>query len=99
MSLLHLNFLTNILKISSRPEQKYKNIEKKIFVLLEESIIASTGPTPDVTGGLSKAKEASSLDRTLLRIRNQNGGNFTHNFDLTFSVSIKKINYTNIAIY
>lgn len=36
--------------------------------------------------GLTKAKEASSMDRTLLRMRNQNGGNFTHNFDLTYSV-------------
>lgn len=69
------------------PEQKYKNIEKKIVELLEESILASTGSKPDVIGGLSKAKEASSMDRTLLRMRNQNGGNFTHNFDLTYSVS------------
>lgn len=69
-----------------RPEQKYKNIEKKIFALLEESILASTGAKPDVIAGLAKAKEASSMDRTLLRMRNQNGGNFTHNFDLTYSV-------------
>lgn len=70
-----------------RPEQKYKNIEKKILALLEESILASTGlPKPDIIAGLAKAKEASSMDRTLLRMRNQNGGNFTHNFDLTYSV-------------
>jgi intraflagellar transport protein 88 len=54
---------------------------------LEESILASTSVKPDVIGGLAKAKEASSMDRTLLRMRNQNGGNFTHNFDLTYSVS------------
>lgn len=71
------------------PEQKYKNIEKKIVELLEESILASTGGKPDVIGGLAKAKEASSMDRTLLRMRNQNGGNFTHNFDLTYSVSVE----------
>lgn len=70
------------------PEQKYKNIEKKIFQLLEESILASTGSKPDVIAGLAKAKEASSMDRTLLRMRNQSGSNnFTHNFDLTYSVS------------
>lgn len=69
------------------PEQKYKSIEKKIFALLEESILASTGVKPDVIAGLAKAKEASSMDRTLLRMRNQNGGNFTHNFDLTYSVN------------
>ena len=54
--------------------------------MLEESILVSTGTKPDVIAGLAKAKEASSMDRTLLRIRNQNGGNFTHNFDLTYSV-------------
>ena len=48
----------------------------------------STGPKPDVIAGLAKAKEASSMDRTLLRMRNQSGSNnFTHNFDLTYSVS------------
>lgn len=72
------------------PEQKYKNIEKKIFQLLEESILVSTGPKPDVIAGLAKAKEASSMDRTLLRMRNQSGSNnFTHNFDLTYSVSLQ----------
>lgn len=73
--------------IFSSPEQKYKNIEKKIFQLLEESILVSTGQKPDVIAGLAKAKEASSMDRTLLRMRNQSGSNnFTHNFDLTYSV-------------
>lgn len=54
--------------------------------MLEESILASTGQKLDAIAGLAKAKEASSMDRTLLRMRNQNGGNFTHNFDLTYSV-------------
>lgn len=53
---------------------------------MEESILASTGQKLDAIAGLAKAKEASSMDRTLLRMRNQNGGNFTHNFDLTYSV-------------
>lgn len=38
----------------------------------------------DLRGALSKAKEASSLDRKLLQLRD--AGNFVHNFDLTFSV-------------
>lgn len=75
--------------MSNRPEQKYKNIEKKILELLEESILASTGQKPDIIAGLAKAKEASSMDRTLLRMRNQSSStNFTHNFDLTYSVNI-----------
>jgi intraflagellar transport protein 88 len=53
---------------------------------LEESALLSTKPKNDVTTGLSKAKEASILDRQLLKMRDQNGGNFTHNFDLTYSV-------------
>ncbi|XP_063706628.1 intraflagellar transport protein 88 homolog [Culicoides brevitarsis] len=68
------------------PEQKYKNLEQKIFDTLEESILASSGPKPDFTLGLNKAKEASSLDRQLLRLRDQNGGSHSHNFDLTYSV-------------
>lgn len=39
---------------------------------------------PDLRGALNKAKEASSLDRKLLQLRD--AGNFVHNFDLTFSV-------------
>ncbi|XP_058465292.1 intraflagellar transport protein 88 homolog [Malaya genurostris] len=68
------------------PEQRYKNMETKIYALLEESIIASTGSKADMAAGLAKAKEASSLDRTLLRMRDQDGGSYTHNFDLTFFV-------------
>ncbi|XP_041772593.1 intraflagellar transport protein 88 homolog [Anopheles merus] len=68
------------------PEQRYKNLETKIYALLEESIVASTGGKPDMATSLAKAKEASSLDRTLLRMRDQDGGTYTHNFDLTFFV-------------
>ncbi|XP_038121820.1 intraflagellar transport protein 88 homolog [Culex quinquefasciatus] len=73
-------------KKEETPEQRYKNMETKIYALLEESIIASTGAKPDMSAGLAKAKEASSLDRTLLRMRDQDGGTYTHNFDLTFFV-------------
>lgn len=67
-------------------EEKYKGLENRIMNLLEESILESTGNSPDLTGSLNKAKEASSLDRILLRLRDQNGGSSAHNFDLTFSV-------------
>lgn len=70
---------------SYRPEQKYKNLEKKINKLLEESVLISTGPNADSLVGLAKAKEASTLDRTLLKLRDQNGS-YLHNFDLTYSV-------------
>lgn len=58
--------------------------------MLEESILAAAEPKPDFTQSLNKAKEASSLDRQLLRIRDQNGGSYSHNFDLTYSVNDNK---------
>lgn len=68
------------------PEEKYKGLETKIVYLVEESILESTAKPPDLASALNKAKEASSLDRTLLRLRDQNGGSSYHNFDMTFSV-------------
>lgn len=41
---------------------------------------------PDHMLGLNKAKEASTLDRQLLKLREQNGSSYSHNFDLTYSV-------------
>lgn len=73
-------------KKQESPEEKYKGLESKISYLLEESILESTGPNPNLSTALNKAKEASSLDRTLLRLRDQNGGSSYHNFDITFSV-------------
>lgn len=46
----------------------------------------STGRTPDLTGGLKKAKEATALDETLKHLREQNGDNTYHNYYLSFSV-------------
>lgn len=46
----------------------------------------SSGVKPDITGGLTKAKKALSLDRSLLRMKEQNGDAFTYNFELTYSV-------------
>lgn len=73
-------------KKQEQPEEKYKGLESKIMYLLEESILESTGTDPNLSSALNKAKEASSLDRTLLRLRDQNGGSSYHNFDITFSV-------------
>lgn len=47
---------------------------------------SSSSLKPDLRGALNKAKEASSLDRKLLQLRDQGTGNYVHNFDLTFSV-------------
>lgn len=74
-------------------EEKYKGLENKIQYLLEESILESTASQGlDLTAALNKAKEASSLDRTLLRLRDQNGSSTYHNFDITFSVMFNLAN-------
>lgn len=74
-------------------EEKYKSLEAKIQTLLEESILESTArPVADLSSSLNKAKEASSLDRTLLRLRDQNNSSSYHNFDVTFSVMFNLAN-------
>lgn len=83
-------------KPSELTEEKYKGLENKILYLLEQSILEATdGYHPggiDLNSSLNKAKEASSLDRTLLRLRDQNGKSSFHNFDLTFSVMFNLAN-------
>lgn len=83
-------------KPSEITEEKYKGLENKILYLLEQSILESTDVMRvggvDVTAALNKAKEASSLDRTLLRLRDQNGNSSLHNFDLTFGVMFNLAN-------
>lgn len=82
------------------PEEKYKGLESKILYILEESMLASTSKNPNFSSALNKAKEASSLDRTLLRLRDENGNSSFHNFDLTFSVLFNLANiYAKSRMY
>ncbi|XP_055375936.1 intraflagellar transport protein 88 homolog [Condylostylus longicornis] len=84
---------------SLEPQEKYKNLEQKIQNLLEESILAGSGNSGN-TEALNKAKEAWSLDRTLIRLRDQNGGTAFHNYDLTYSVFFNLANqYTKNEMY
>lgn len=81
-------------------EEKYKNMENKILQLLEESILESTGTKQNLSAALNKAKEASSLDRTLLRLRDQSGNSSYHNFDITFAVLFNMANiYSKNRMY
>lgn len=84
-----------------QPDEKYKGLEKKILFILEESILESTSAKDsNLSSALNKAKEASSLDRTLLRLRDQNGDSTYHNFDITFSVLANLANiYTKSKMY
>ncbi|XP_031625781.1 intraflagellar transport protein 88 homolog [Contarinia nasturtii] len=88
-------------KRPEQPEEKYKGLETKILYILEESILESTSAKePNLSSALNKAKEASSLDRTLLRLRDQNGDSSYHNFDITFAVLFNLANiYAKSKMY
>ena len=66
------------------PEDKIKTLEKKVNELIEESCFASG--RGEVKLALDRAKEASSKERSLIRLREQAGLSDSHNLDLTFSV-------------
>lgn len=89
------------IKKPEQPEEKYKGLESKILYILEESILESTsGKDANLSSALNKAKEASSLDRTLLRLRDQNGDSSYHNFDITFAVLFNLANiYAKSRMY
>lgn len=93
--------ITLDVKKPEQPEEKYKGLETKILYILEESILESTSTKdPNLSSALNKAKEASSLDRTLLRLRDQNGDSSYHNFDITFAVLFNLANiYAKSKMY
>lgn len=54
--------------------------------LIEESCFANS--SGDMRMALDRAKEASTKERSLIRMQDQAGLSDTHNLDLTFSVGI-----------
>ena len=71
-------------KKDESPEEKIKGLEKKVNELIEESCFATN--RGDVKIALDRAKEASTKERSLIRLREQAGLSDSHNLDLTFSV-------------
>lgn len=69
-----------------RPEEKIKKAERRIMELIEESCFANS--SGDMRMALDRAKEASTKERSLIRMQDQAGLSDTHNLDLTFSVGI-----------
>ncbi len=65
-------------------EDKIKNLEKKVNELIGVSCVAAG--RGEVKLALDRAKEASSKERSLIRLREQAGMSDSHNLDLTFSV-------------
>ncbi|XP_017786261.1 PREDICTED: intraflagellar transport protein 88 homolog [Nicrophorus vespilloides] len=66
------------------PEEKIRVQELKIMQLVEESCLASS--EGNNRKALSKAKEASNKERSLIRMQEQSGLGDHHNMDLTYSV-------------
>ena len=71
-------------KKEETPEEKIKAFEKKVNLLIEESCMANH--RGELKPALDKAKEASTKERSLIRLREQAGLSDAHNLDLTFSV-------------
>ncbi|KPJ16859.1 Intraflagellar transport protein 88-like [Papilio machaon] len=77
-------------------EDKIQQMERRIMSLVEESCMLSAkreeddeAPTKreyDLAQALSKAQEASALERQLIRMQEQANMGDTHNLDLTFAV-------------
>ncbi|XP_032511903.2 intraflagellar transport protein 88 homolog [Danaus plexippus] len=77
-------------------EDKVKQMEAKIMILVEEScVLVARRDTDDendstreqnLSQALAKAQEASTLERQLIRMQEQANLGDTHNLDLTFAV-------------
>lgn len=85
-------------KPEDSPEEKIRKLERRITELIEESCLASSRGEQRLA--LDTAKEASSKERSLIRMQEQAGLSETHNLDLTFSVLFNLANqYANNEMY
>ncbi|KAM4795326.1 intraflagellar transport protein 88 homolog isoform 2-T2 [Rhinophrynus dorsalis] len=71
-------------KDEDTPEEKLRQMEKKVNELIEESCIANS--RGDLKQALEKAKEAGRKERVLVRLREQVVSPENINLDLTYSV-------------
>ncbi|XP_070567544.1 intraflagellar transport protein 88 homolog isoform X4 [Ptychodera flava] len=71
-------------KNEDTPEEKIKQLEKKVNELIEESCFAAS--RQELNLALEKAKEAGRKERVLVRQREQMAVNDQINLDLTYSV-------------
>ncbi|VEN46016.1 unnamed protein product [Callosobruchus maculatus] len=77
---------TNIseLQKDDSPEERIRQQEAKIMQLIEEACVAQAEGENKVA--LTKAKEASNKERSLIRMQEQSGMGDHHNIDLTYAV-------------
>ncbi|KAL7983341.1 hypothetical protein Chor_000217, partial [Crotalus horridus] len=83
-------------KNEDSPEGKIKQLEKKVNELVEESCIAHS--CGDLKLALEKAKDAGRKERALVRQREQTMSPANINLDLTYTVSMLKVNMANIYL-
>ncbi|XP_060535116.1 intraflagellar transport protein 88 homolog isoform X2 [Cylas formicarius] len=80
------------------PEGKVRQQEAKIMSLVEEACVAQS--EGDVRKALTKAKEASNKERSLIRMQEQSGLGDHHNVDLTYAVLFNLANqYASNELY
>ncbi|KAM3862431.1 intraflagellar transport protein 88 homolog isoform 2-T2 [Diretmus argenteus] len=85
-------------KNEDTPEEKIKNLEKKVNDLIEESCMAHSLGALQLA--LEKAKEAGRKERALVRQREQSGNADNVNLDLFYSVLFNLANqYANNDMY
>ncbi|KAM8857880.1 intraflagellar transport protein 88 homolog isoform 1-T1 [Synchiropus picturatus] len=85
-------------KNEDTPEEKIKNLEKKVNDLLKDSCMAQS--VGNLQLALEKAKEAGRTERGLMRLREQTGNGDQINVDLTYSVLLNLANqYANNEMY
>ena len=88
----------SLVKQEDTPEEKIKDLERKVNALVEESCLAASRRENKVA--LDRAKEASAKERSLIRLREQAGLSDSHNLDLTYSVLFNlAIQYENNEMY
>ncbi|CAG9770980.1 unnamed protein product [Ceutorhynchus assimilis] len=80
------------------PEEKMRQQEIRIMQLVEEACVAQSEGEPKKA--LTKAKEASHKERSLIKMQEQNGLGNHHNIDLTFAVLFNLANqYASNELY
>ncbi|XP_043474677.1 intraflagellar transport protein 88 homolog [Leptopilina heterotoma] len=80
------------------PEEKIKTAERKIMELIERSSEAACENNMSVA--LERAREASTRERSLIRLQEQAGLSDNHNLDLTFAVLFNLASqYANNELY
>ena len=71
------------------PEERFREMERDIHCLIEDSaIIRERGSPGDIQAALEKAKEAGKRERALARLREQQNLTEGLNVDLTYAVCL-----------